>query len=147
MAVGLFFSLHLFLPFLFSLFLGKGGSVRRTVHQSCGHYYQVSICLYCKGLLWTAWKIWCPLGVWRTARICFTPSNEPRPRGRTRLVEKAQLFIRVEGRKRLEKKRGNPGKDLIVTIYEGCFPPGFGKPQSWRSIHSPHGRCTVATVG
>lgn len=44
---------------------------------------------------------------------------EPRPGGKTRVVEKTQLFMRVEVGKRLERKQGNPGKDLRVTIIEG----------------------------
>lgn len=35
------------------------------------------------------------------------------------MVEKTQLFMRVEVGKRLERKQGNLGKDLRVTIIEG----------------------------
>lgn len=46
---------------------------------------------------------------------------EPRTGGKTRVVEKTQLFMRVEVGKRLERKQGNPGKDLRVTIIEGLI--------------------------
>jgi hypothetical protein len=57
----------------------------------------------------------CPLRVWRNSRICCTPPNGTKThKVRTKVVD--QVFMKVKGEKGLERKQGNPGKDLQVSL-------------------------------